>query len=146
EAGVLDIPPEDVVRKGRLQPGRLFLVDTAQRRIVADDELKDRYAREAPYGEGLRKSMLQMESLPRPHGPARCSTTSSSSSRRSPTRPSTPSAKRSSWPLTPPSGRRRTCSSPGRNPAGSWRCPPPSSPTTSWRGSARWTAARRAAC
>src|ERR1700737_2419322 len=69
EAGVLDIPPEDVVRKGRLQPGRLFLVDTAQRRIVADDELKDRYAREAPYGEWLRKSMLQMESLPRPSRP-----------------------------------------------------------------------------
>src|SRR5467141_4643569 len=66
EAGVLDIPPEDVVRKGRLQPGRLFLVDTALRRIVADDELKDRYAGEAPYGEWLRKSMLQMENLPRP--------------------------------------------------------------------------------
>src|SRR5712671_5585604 len=69
EVGVLDIPPEDVVRKGRLQPGRLFLVDTAQRRIVADDELKDRYAREAPYGEWLRKSMLQMENLPRPSRP-----------------------------------------------------------------------------
>src|SRR5712664_4848890 len=69
EAGVLDIPPEDVVRKGRLQPGRLFLVDTSQQRIVADDELKDRYAREAPYGEWLRKSMLQMENLPRPSRP-----------------------------------------------------------------------------
>ena len=66
EAGVLDIPPEQVVRKGRLQPGRLFLVDTSQQRIVADEELKERYSREAPYGEWLRKSMLQMESLPRP--------------------------------------------------------------------------------
>ena len=40
EAGVLDVPPEDVVRKGRLQPGRMFLVDTAQGRIVEDEEIK----------------------------------------------------------------------------------------------------------
>jgi len=69
EAGVLDIPPEQVVRKGRLQPGRIFLVDTSLQRIVADDELKDRYAREAPYGEWLKKSMLQMSTLPRPSRP-----------------------------------------------------------------------------
>src|SRR5207248_2539214 len=66
EAGVRDIPPEDVVRKGRLQPGRLFLVDTAEQRIVADDEIKERIARQAPYGEWLRESMLRIGDLPSP--------------------------------------------------------------------------------
>ena len=40
EVGVLDIPPERILHKGRLQPGRMFLVDTEQGRIVADEELK----------------------------------------------------------------------------------------------------------
>ena len=52
EVGVLDIDPAKVVRKGRLQPGRMFLVDTAQGRIVDDDEIKAAARRRAP----LRRS------------------------------------------------------------------------------------------
>src|SRR5436853_2651172 len=66
EVGVLDIPADRVVTKGRLQPGRLFLVDTAEQRIVADEDLKERIARQAPYGEWLRTSMLRIEDLPAP--------------------------------------------------------------------------------
>ena len=49
EVGVLDVPPEDVLHKGRLQPGRMFLVDTEQGRIIADEELKQQIATEHPY-------------------------------------------------------------------------------------------------
>src|SRR5258708_33710212 len=64
EVGVLDTPADKVLRKGRLPPGRIFLVDTAEQRIVSDEELKERIAREAPYGEGLRESMLRIQDLP----------------------------------------------------------------------------------
>ena len=53
EAGVLDIEPERVVRRGRLQPGRMFLVDTAAGRIVSDEEVKSSLAGEHPYEEWL---------------------------------------------------------------------------------------------
>ncbi len=66
EAGVLDIPPAQVVAKGRLEPGRLFLVDTAAGRIVRDDELKRTLAAEAPYGEWIRRSMVRLPDLPDP--------------------------------------------------------------------------------
>ena len=66
EVGVLDIPPEKVLYKGRLQPGRIFLVDTLQQRIVSDEELKERIAREQPYGEWLKKSLLRLQDLPVP--------------------------------------------------------------------------------
>jgi glutamate synthase (NADPH/NADH) large chain len=66
EVGVLDIPPERVLEKGRLQPGRIFLVDTELGRIVGDEELKERIARQAPYGEWLQTSMVRSESLPAP--------------------------------------------------------------------------------
>ncbi len=66
EVGVLDIPPEKVLRKGRLQPGRIFLVDTKEQRIVSDEELKERIAREKPYVEWLRKSLLRIHDLPAP--------------------------------------------------------------------------------
>src|SRR5690606_38763745 len=49
EAGVLDIPPEEIVTKGRLQPGRMFLVDTEQGRIVDDEEIKREVAAQRPY-------------------------------------------------------------------------------------------------
>src|SRR5213075_1853979 len=48
EVGVLDIPPDQVLRKGRLQPGSIFLVDTAEQRIISDEELKERIAGQAP--------------------------------------------------------------------------------------------------
>ena len=49
EVGVLDVPPERVLEKGRLQPGRMFLIDTEQGRIIADEEIKNKIAGEHPY-------------------------------------------------------------------------------------------------
>ena len=64
EVGVLEVPAEQVVRKGRLQPGRMFLVDTAQGRIVDDDEIKDALAAEQPYAEWLDAGQIELEELP----------------------------------------------------------------------------------
>jgi glutamate synthase (NADPH/NADH) large chain len=64
ESGVLDIPPESVVEKGRLQPGRMFLVDTVRGRIVHDDEIKASLAKEQPYGEWLHAGRLHLDTLP----------------------------------------------------------------------------------
>ncbi len=66
EVGVLDIPPDRVLTKGRLQPGRIFLVDTAEQRLVSDEELKERIARKEPYGEWLRSSIVHAKDLPAP--------------------------------------------------------------------------------
>ena len=54
EVGVLDFPPDRVVQKGRLRPGRLFLVDTAEGRIVPDGEIKETLAAAAPWADWLR--------------------------------------------------------------------------------------------
>ncbi|MEZ5180514.1 MAG: glutamate synthase large subunit [Acidimicrobiales bacterium] len=68
EAGVLDIPHEQVVRKGRLQPGKMFLVDTAAGRIIEDDEIKADLAAEQPYQAWLDQGIVELDSLPeRPH-------------------------------------------------------------------------------
>jgi len=64
EVGVLDIDPATVVRKGRLQPGRMFLVDTAQGRIVDDDEIKATLAAEHPYARWLEEQQLTLDDLP----------------------------------------------------------------------------------
>ena len=64
EVGVLDIPPENIRLKGRLQPGRMFLVDTAQGRIVEDEEIKDTLAAEHPYGQWLADNIVKLEELP----------------------------------------------------------------------------------
>ncbi|MCP3939522.1 MAG: glutamate synthase large subunit [Actinomycetia bacterium] len=64
EVGVLDIDQSTIVSKGRLQPGRMFLVDTAEGRIVGDDEIKDELASAQPYGEWLRDGLLHLEDLP----------------------------------------------------------------------------------
>jgi len=66
EAGVLPIEPERVAYKGRLQPGRMFLVDTEQGRIVADEELKNRFASEHPYQQWLDEHHVLLENLPDP--------------------------------------------------------------------------------
>ncbi len=63
EAGVLDIDPATVVRKGRLQPGRMFLVDTIAGRIIEDDEIKSQLAAEAPYAEWLQAGLVHLEEL-----------------------------------------------------------------------------------
>ncbi len=64
EAGVLDIPAEKIVQKGRLQPGRMFLADLAQHRIISNDEIKDGLAKAAPYGEWLLGGRIQLSDLP----------------------------------------------------------------------------------
>ena len=66
EAGVLQIPPERVAIKGRLQPGRMFLVDIEQGRIVADEELKKKYSSAQPYRQWLDESHILLEKLPEP--------------------------------------------------------------------------------
>ncbi|MFC9623566.1 glutamate synthase large subunit [Streptomyces sp. NPDC056930] len=64
EVGVLDIDPAKVVRKGRLQPGKMFLVDTAEGRIIEDDEIKAALAAEQPYQDWLEAGEIELEDLP----------------------------------------------------------------------------------
>ncbi|MCB1623721.1 MAG: glutamate synthase subunit alpha, partial [Pseudomonadales bacterium] len=64
EAGVLDLPPESIVRKGRLQPGRMFLIDTGEGRIVEDDEIKKQLITQRPYGDWLKQHLVHLEDLP----------------------------------------------------------------------------------
>ncbi|MFL6137599.1 MAG: glutamate synthase large subunit [Frankiaceae bacterium] len=64
EVGVLDIDPARVVRKGRLQPGRMLLVDLERHRVVDDDEVKGELVAEHPYEEWLHAGLLQLEELP----------------------------------------------------------------------------------
>jgi glutamate synthase (NADPH/NADH) large chain len=64
EAGVLDIEQSRIIRKGRLQPGRMFLVDTAQGRIIEDEEIKSELAAQHPYGQWLQKGLTELDSLP----------------------------------------------------------------------------------
>ncbi len=64
EAGVLDLDPASVVRKGRLQPGRMFLVDTEAGRLVDDDEIKSELAAQHPYDEWLHAGLVRLADLP----------------------------------------------------------------------------------
>jgi glutamate synthase (NADPH/NADH) large chain len=64
EAGVLDLDPATVVRKGRLQPGRMFLVDTDAGRLVDDDEIKAELSAEHPYDEWLTAGVINLHELP----------------------------------------------------------------------------------
>ena len=64
EFGVLDFKPEEIESKGRLKPGRMFLVDTEAGRIIEDDEIKDGLASAAPYGEWLHAGLVRLEDLP----------------------------------------------------------------------------------
>ena len=66
EVGVLDIPPDRVLQKGRLQPGRMFLVDTEEGRIVADEELKQKIATEQPYRKWLNDNLIRLKDVPDP--------------------------------------------------------------------------------
>jgi glutamate synthase domain-containing protein 2/glutamate synthase domain-containing protein 1/glutamate synthase domain-containing protein 3 len=66
EAGVLPVRPEDVKMKGRLQPGKMFLVDTAEGRIVGDKEIKHRLATRQPYRQWLDENQITLEQLPEP--------------------------------------------------------------------------------
>jgi glutamate synthase (NADPH/NADH) large chain len=74
EVGVVHVDPRDVKHKGRLQPGRMFLVDFEQGRIIADEELKADVAAKRPYKAWLKRQALHLDELPRhavpPHYPA----------------------------------------------------------------------------
>ncbi|TAN24138.1 MAG: glutamate synthase large subunit, partial [Actinomycetota bacterium] len=67
EVGVLDIPPDQVIQKGRLQPGRMFLVDTSQGRIVADEEIKAELASQHPYRKWIEENLVSIDDLPPRH-------------------------------------------------------------------------------
>ncbi|MFO7301121.1 MAG: glutamate synthase large subunit [Acidobacteriota bacterium] len=64
ETGVIEVPPEKVVLRERLHPGRIFLVDTAAGRIVDDEEVKEQLANEHPYAEWLAANLVAIEDLP----------------------------------------------------------------------------------
>ena len=68
EAGVLQLPAGEVVRKGRLRPGRMFLVDTKEGRIVEDDEIKRKLASAQPWREWISANQVRLDSLPDPAG------------------------------------------------------------------------------
>ncbi len=67
EVGVLDIPPEKVVRKSRLEPGKMLVVDMGKGTIVSDEELKTAYASRQPYGEWLDQNLVHLSSLKTPN-------------------------------------------------------------------------------
>ena len=67
EVGVLPIGPEHIIRKSRLAPGRILLVDTKQKRIISDAECKQMYSRRQPYGEWLNRQMLHLSELKIPN-------------------------------------------------------------------------------
>src|SRR6267143_1745041 len=66
ETGVLPVKPEDVKMKGRLQPGKMFLVDTVEGRIISDKEIKKRLSARQPYGEWLKENQITLDQLPEP--------------------------------------------------------------------------------
>jgi len=70
EVGVLDVEPERVLRKGRLQPGRIFFVDLEEGRIVEDEEIKARYVAKHPYREWVESNRVLVDDLPRVEVPA----------------------------------------------------------------------------
>ena len=67
EVGVLDIPPEKIVKKSRLQPGKMLLADLREGRLVDDNEIKHRYAAQQPYGEWLDAHLVYLRDLPIPN-------------------------------------------------------------------------------
>ncbi|MGA2067426.1 MAG: glutamate synthase large subunit [Thermoguttaceae bacterium] len=69
EAGVIPFPPEQIVRKGRLRPGRMFLVDTQEGRIVEDNEIKGKIARQKPYRRWLQENRIELRGLFQPAKP-----------------------------------------------------------------------------
>ncbi len=63
EVGVIEFPPEQIQQKGRLQPGRMFLVDTEEGRIVVDNEIKGKIARQKPYRRWLEENRIELRGL-----------------------------------------------------------------------------------
>ena len=67
EVGVLDIAPEKIVKKSRLEPGRILLVDTKNKRVISDEECKEYYSKKSPYGEWLDQNLLHLKELKIPN-------------------------------------------------------------------------------
>ncbi|MED9970514.1 MAG: glutamate synthase large subunit [Ruminococcus sp.] len=67
EVGALEIPPEKVVAKDRLRPGKMLLVDTVKGELISDDEIKERYASKQPYGEWLDSNLVRLKDLKIPN-------------------------------------------------------------------------------
>ena len=67
EVGVLEIPEEKIVTKSRLMPGKMLLVDTKEKRLISDEEIKSKYASEHPYGEWISRNLIQLASLKIPN-------------------------------------------------------------------------------
>jgi glutamate synthase domain-containing protein 2/glutamate synthase domain-containing protein 1/glutamate synthase domain-containing protein 3 len=63
EAGVMEVPPESIRRKGRLRPGHMFLVDTVEGRVISDNEIKSRVARQQPYRRWLDENRIELRGL-----------------------------------------------------------------------------------
>lgn len=63
EVGVVDIPPEDVLRKGRLNPGMMLLVDFDNHIVVDDEALKQQYSLARPYGEWLKRQKIELREI-----------------------------------------------------------------------------------
>ncbi|BCZ45254.1 glutamate synthase subunit alpha [Clostridium gelidum] len=63
EVGALDVPPENVEKKDRLMPGRMLLVDTVKKEVISDEELKNTYANENPYGEWLEENLVTLDKI-----------------------------------------------------------------------------------
>lgn len=63
EVGVVDVPPEDVMRKGRLNPGMMLLVDFEKHIVVDDDALKQQYSQARPYGQWLKRQKIELKDI-----------------------------------------------------------------------------------
>ncbi|MCF8259636.1 MAG: glutamate synthase large subunit [Melioribacteraceae bacterium] len=66
ESGALEIPEKNIIKKGRLQPGKIFLVDTQEGRIIDDKEIKDEIVNQKPYSEWLKNNLVELSHLPEP--------------------------------------------------------------------------------
>ncbi|MCA9393485.1 MAG: glutamate synthase large subunit [Candidatus Omnitrophica bacterium] len=66
ETGALEIEPERILKRGRLEPGKMFLIDTVAGRIVGDEEIKHEYASRQPYGKWLKEQVVDVNDLPQP--------------------------------------------------------------------------------
>ncbi|GIX02733.1 MAG: hypothetical protein KatS3mg112_1670 [Thermogutta sp.] len=63
ETGVVEFPPEKIRQKGRLQPGKMFLVDTVEQRIISDNEVKGKLSRQRPYRRWLEQNRIELRGL-----------------------------------------------------------------------------------
>ena len=70
EVGVLDIPPSDIIASGKLEPGKIFFIDTGLGRIIDDDEIKNQMATAKPYGTWVKENMIDLDDLPETKRPA----------------------------------------------------------------------------